>query len=271
MGGDGGSIPGRMELVDMYARDKPTTVDPNEAKKAKWRTCHFSNETLKEPIVVDELGRFYNKEALIEALLRKDDKLKLSDYSHLSNLRDLISLKLTKNPAAAAVTSTKKEKLDTYDTYVNEFICPVTLIEMSGKCNFVAIRSCGCVLAERVLKEIPSKTCPNCQQPFDRENDVIHLNASGDELEKAKTRLATKLAQRKDKKKDKRTAENDSDNPAKKAKVQSVNLNALPGASAALIKDKQAPKASTSDVYNSLFNRKDAKKETAKDLFFRRG
>lgn len=60
-----------------------------------------------------------------------------------------------KNPAYVATEHT--------DGAVGEgsapYICPISGIEMSGKFRFVFIWSCGCVLAERALKEVKQNIC----------------------------------------------------------------------------------------------------------------
>jgi replication termination factor 2 len=57
--------------------------------------------------------------------------------------------------------------------------------------RFVVLASCGCVITERVIKEIPTKRCLACEKPFE-EDDVILLNA--DEAETAE--LVKRLLQR---------------------------------------------------------------------------
>uniref|UniRef100_A0A8C2DHG3 Replication termination factor 2 n=1 Tax=Cyprinus carpio TaxID=7962 RepID=A0A8C2DHG3_CYPCA len=69
MGCDGGTIPKRHELVK--GPKKVEKVDKNAELAAKWRYCALSQEKLKRPIVACELGRLYNKDAIIEYLLDK--------------------------------------------------------------------------------------------------------------------------------------------------------------------------------------------------------
>lgn len=70
-------------------------------------------------------------------------------------LQDIKDLNLTKNPAYVPTDHT--------DGAVGEgnapYICPISGIEMSGKFRFVFLWSCGCVLAERALKEVKQNLC----------------------------------------------------------------------------------------------------------------
>ena len=43
--------------------------------------------------------------------------------------------------------------------------------------RFCVIKSCGCVISQKVPKEIPSSTCLACGKPF-TEDDVIILNGT---------------------------------------------------------------------------------------------
>ena len=67
MGGDGGSIPKRIELVQQ--KKKPEAKDKDAANMAKWRHCALKHDTLRQPVVVDSYGLLYNKDAILEYLL----------------------------------------------------------------------------------------------------------------------------------------------------------------------------------------------------------
>lgn len=73
---------------------------------------------------------------------------------HLS-LQDLKDLKLTKNPAFKDSEHTGGDVGDGSSPY----ICPISGLEMSGKFRFIFLWSCGCVLAERALKEVKQNLC----------------------------------------------------------------------------------------------------------------
>ena len=147
MGNDGGSIPKRDELVTL--KKKKETISHQENSKIKWNVCTLSKEPLKEPVVSDELGRLYNKETVLSHLLQKTFPKELS---YITRMKDLITLRLTKNPISSEES---------------QFICPVTMVETGTNFKFVAIRTCGCVLSQRALKEVPTDKCLVCSSTFD--------------------------------------------------------------------------------------------------------
>lgn len=192
MGCDGGSIPRRDELVKL--KKKAEKVDPNEIERIKWFTCALSNEKLKEPIVTCELGHLYNKEAVINCLLNKNMDEK---FSHIRNLKDLITPRFTANPAfnaSAADTDNSASR--------SPFICPISQVEV-GHAPFAIIRTCGCVLSERALREVPSATCLQCGTAFTSE-DVIALNPTPEGRAELRTRMDMRRAQERGKKKEKK-------------------------------------------------------------------
>ena len=56
MGGDGGSIPGRQDLVKTKKKKEQASREDENA--AKWKHCALSQVLLRKPIVACELGRF---------------------------------------------------------------------------------------------------------------------------------------------------------------------------------------------------------------------
>lgn len=90
MGGDGGSIPTRADLVKL--KDKEKKADPHEQQKIRWSYCTMSNQPLAEPVVADELGNLYNKEHVLKYLVdRKNNPEKHYDaafqHIHSSKVR----------------------------------------------------------------------------------------------------------------------------------------------------------------------------------------
>lgn len=75
-------------------------------------------------------GRLYNKECLLLALL---DKPNLPEVAkHIHNLRDVVELQLTPNPAYKPTAMAMDE-----GTQDAEFVCPVSGLEMSGRHRWV--------------------------------------------------------------------------------------------------------------------------------------
>ncbi|NWI14076.1 RTF2 protein, partial [Crypturellus soui] len=157
MGCDGGTIPKRHELVK--GPRKVEKVDKNAELVARWNYCTLSQEKLCRPIVSCELGRLYNKDAVIEFLLDKSsDKTLVEAASHIRSIKSVTELNLADNPAwSGDKESIKGDKYD--DIQCARFICPVVGLEMNGRHRFCFLRNCGCVFSERALKEIKTEVC----------------------------------------------------------------------------------------------------------------
>ncbi|XP_030029162.2 replication termination factor 2 [Manduca sexta] len=234
MGCDGGTIPRRDELVRM--KKKPEQKDKDAERSFKWRNCALSQQPLQEPIVACGLGRLYSKSSVIESLLDKDTKPE--SISHIKNLKDIKDLKLVKNPAHVETDHT--------DGVVGNgsapYICPISGLEMTGKFRFIFLWSCGCVLAERALKEVKQNLCHMCQQPF-MDNDVVVLNGTEEDVEKLKDKMALRIANRKTSKKSK---------SEKKLKVETLteSTSETPSTSSTEVKTeiKEEPEAGPSNA-----------------------
>lgn len=176
MGCDGGTIPRRDELVRV--KKKPEQKDRSAEMVAKWKHCALSQEPLRNPIVSCELGRLYNKEAIIEFLLSKDSSNEIAE--HIRTLKDIKQLNLTEN---SGFQSKGADKGDQYvDLHDSRYICPVVGLEMNGKYRFCFLWKCGCVISERAIKEVKSEVCHKCGKPFDGE-DVVIINGMTDDMD----------------------------------------------------------------------------------------
>ncbi|XP_023701188.1 replication termination factor 2 [Paramormyrops kingsleyae] len=200
MGCDGGTIPKRHELVK--GPKKVEKVDKNAELVARWSYCALSQEKLCRPIVACELGRVYNKDAVIEYLLDKSAERPNSEVvAHIRGIKDVKELNLTDNPAWEGDRSNSKG--DRYeDLHCAKFICPVVGIEMNGKQKFCYLQTCGCVFSDRALREVKTEICHKCGDPF-QDSDIIILNGSEDEVVKLKSRMEEKRAKSKSHKKSK--------------------------------------------------------------------
>ncbi|XP_048205608.1 replication termination factor 2 [Perognathus longimembris pacificus] len=186
MGCDGGTIPKRHELVK--GPKKVEKVDKDAELVAQWNYCTLSQEILRRPIVACELGRLYNKDAVIEFLLDKSAEKALGKAtSHIKSIKNVTELKLSDNPAwEGEKGNTKGDKHD--DLQRARFICPVVGLEMNGRHRFCFLRGCGCVFSERALKEIKAEVCHTCGAAF-QEDDVIVLNGTKRDVEELKARM----------------------------------------------------------------------------------
>lgn len=192
MGGDGGSIPKRAELVK--TSKKKEQADKDMERDAKWSHCAITQRELVKPIVACELGKLYNKESVLEFLL---DKSICDSVSHIRSLKDVKELNLTPN---TGYDEKCRDFAGHFDTMAAKFICPVSGLEMNGKYRFCLIWSCGCVLSERAMKEVPSEVCHKCGKTFCAD-DMIVLNGQESDVEKMREsmearRLKVKLAKK---------------------------------------------------------------------------
>jgi len=157
----------------------------------KWTTCSLSHELLRKPIVVDELGNFYNKSAVIEYLLQKKTLASSTNtqpqyllFDHLTSLKDVWECKFYENlgkdaKSSQSLSSKKKidngiatgEETDFAGRRLSRFVCPVTALPANGQYKFVAMRTCGCVLSEKALKEVPSENCLGCGRSLKKKQE----------------------------------------------------------------------------------------------------
>jgi len=193
MGADGGSIPRREELV----KEKPKEVkpDPKEVSKIRYTLCAISKDTLKNPVVACKQGNLYNKEVVIKNLL---DKTMPEPYSHIRSLKDIYTVNFKPNPHYNSFGEKKGAAVE--DLAVDSpFVCPITGVEVGGSYKFSFIKSCGCAMSDRALKDCPTELCLVCNKPFKKE-DIILLCPTKEELKEIKKKAKES---QKEKKKDK--------------------------------------------------------------------
>ncbi|XP_026162499.1 replication termination factor 2 [Mastacembelus armatus] len=197
MGCDGGTIPKRHELVK--GPKKVEKVDKNAELAAKWKYCALSQEKLRRPIVACELGRLYNKDAIIEYLLDKTaERPNAEAVEHIRGIKDIKELNLTDNPEwEGERRNTKGDRYE--DIHCGMFICPVVGLEMNGKHRFCYLQTCGCVFSDRALKEVKTEICHKCGDPF-KDEDIIVLNGTKEELEALREKMEERRAKAKTKK-----------------------------------------------------------------------
>lgn len=224
MGCDGGTIPKRHELVK--GPKKVEKVDKNAELIARWYYCTLSQEKLRRPVVACELGRLYNKDAVIEYLLDKSsDKPIVEAASHIRSIKDVKELNLSDNPAwKGDKGDTKGDQYD--DLHCTRFICPVVGVEMNGRHRFCFLYRCGCVFSERALKEVKTDVCHKCGVPF-QDDDIIHLNGSKEEVGE----LRKKMEERKLKAKLEKKAKKSNKSKAAESAVRSSCMTESAGPS----------------------------------------
>ncbi|XP_042582598.1 replication termination factor 2 isoform X4 [Cyprinus carpio] len=265
MGCDGGTIPKRHELVK--GPKKVEKVDKNAELAAKWKYCALSQEKLKRPIVACELGRVYNKDAIIEYLLDKSAERPNSEVvAHIRSIKDVKELNLTDNPAWEGERHNIKG--DCYeDMHCAMFICPVVGLEMNGKHKFLYLQTCGCVFSERALREVKTEICHKCGDPF-QEDNLVMLNGSKDEVEKLQKameerRLKAKTAKKSKKSKDTKVSKSlDSTAPGPSTSGECSKMLKAPAGPIAGSKRSIQDMKDKSETYKSLFTSHSSAKRT---------
>ncbi|KAL9087118.1 MAG: hypothetical protein Q9159_003813 [Coniocarpon cinnabarinum] len=289
MGNDGGSIPTRRELVKEAARN-PTTSQLKattlEHLAHAWRTCALSGETLKQPVVGDALGRLFNKEEIIKAILpaedaedeedvtkkEKDDCLK---KAQIKGLKDVVALQFESEGAEG-------------QDHRQRWICPITKKELGEATKAVYLVPCGHVFAEAAVKELGEERCPTCSEKYAPNDQIPILPMDETDLARLMLRMNTLKerslthALKKAKKSKKNTdVAADADGASKhktKSKAASNGIqNAATASLTAKVLEEQSArdkkrKADMSDNLDSLYVKKNARtKEGGNNDFMSRG
>ncbi|KAJ6439777.1 methyltransferase domain-containing protein [Purpureocillium lavendulum] len=160
MGNDGGSIPTRRELVKNASR-APTVSELKatalESLSHAWTHCALSGDRLDlDSVVSDWRGRLYNYEAILKGLMPADETPDVTPASlGITSLRDVAKLKFSK--------------------IGDKWACPISMKEIGPSTKAVYLVPCGHVFAEVAITEIHESTCPECSEPFERENVIAIL------------------------------------------------------------------------------------------------
>jgi hypothetical protein len=188
MGNDGGSIPTRRELVKNAARALNTTEFKAKAQEAQghaWTYCPLSNRPLVAPIVSDCAGTLYNKDAILEQLLPKDNDVPASVIKEkedilqgrVKGLRDIVEVKFT---------VLKEDKED------EKKICPITSKELGPTTKSVYLVPCGHAFSEVAIREVAGETCVECNEPYKGEDVITILPVAKEDISRLAVR-ATRL------------------------------------------------------------------------------
>ncbi|XP_019952477.1 replication termination factor 2 [Paralichthys olivaceus] len=261
MGCDGGTIPKRHELVK--GPKKVEKADKNAELAAKWKYCALSQEKLRRPIVSCDLGRLFNKDAIIEYLLDKTtERPNTETVTHIRGIKDIKELNLTDNPEWEG--ERRNAKGDRYeDINCGMFICPVVGLEMNGKHRFCYLQTCGCVFSERALKEVKTEICHKCGDPFKHE-DIVFLNDTKEEVEKLRERMEAKRAKAKTKKSKKNKEVETASTPADEAGPSGTSGSSEGAKSSTASGTKRSVQTmeEKSEVFKSLFTTHSSAKRT---------
>ncbi|KAL5369018.1 hypothetical protein CPHLJ_4g1281 [Cryptosporidium parvum] len=185
MGGDGGSIPKRADVVKtkgygfkrnlggmgyMPNAQVKLTNEENSTKlkmHERWTKCYLTNEPLNPPVVICNKGFLYNKEAVINKLLSKS-----KTAPHIKKLSDVFQVK------------------NKFNNILNCLICPVTNKNLDYYTKASYNKCCQHIIAysssylkssnltkigERNVQNKHQKVCINCNTNINPQHNEIKL------------------------------------------------------------------------------------------------
>ncbi|KAH7088346.1 Rtf2 RING-finger-domain-containing protein [Paraphoma chrysanthemicola] len=186
MGNDGGSIPKRRELVKEAAKSLTSAQlkeAQNEQQEYGWTTDPLTRKPLARPVVSDAAGLLYNKDSIIEYLLKpdtdreKDEMRKVGGvkgaeggFAELGAFGDRVK-------ALKDVVEVKFEVVEgqrELSARGEKWVCPITGTELGPGAKACYIVPCGHAFRGSVVKEVGEGKCLQCNESY-AENDVIPI------------------------------------------------------------------------------------------------
>lgn len=166
MGNDGGSIPKRRELVKEAAKAL-TTAQIKEAQTEQqeyaWSTDPLTRKPLARPVVSDAAGILYNKDSIIEFLLKDDGDAEKAEMKKIGGVKD--SELGTFGDRVKGLKDVVEVKFEIEDAETGakgsneKWKCPITGERLGVGSKAVYIVPCGHAFAGSVMKEINERTC----------------------------------------------------------------------------------------------------------------
>jgi hypothetical protein len=182
MGNDGGSIPKRRELVKEAA--KALTVAQikevrNEQQEHAWSHDPLTRKPLSRPVVSDSAGILYNKDSVIEYLLKEDGDAQKVEWEktlqgRVKALKDVAEVKFEVDEE-----NKEKEREKEDSARGEKWVCPITGKELGPGAKAVYLVPCGHAFAGSVVREVQGCVCLQCNEAY-AENDVIPILPSED-------------------------------------------------------------------------------------------
>ncbi len=180
------SIPTRRELVKEAARNPNNTETKEkllESQTYAWTYCPLSQRSLAPPIVSDCAGVLYSKDAIIEHLLPSDDASRERKAEHDEVLQGKVK-------SIRDVVEVKFEIVQDEKTKEVKRICPITAKELGASTKSVYLVPCGHAFAELAIREVPSETCMECNEPSKADDVITILPVVKEEISRMEERIA---------------------------------------------------------------------------------
>ena len=185
--------------------------DEREEELARWFNCAFTEQPLETgdgKLVMDKLGRVYNKEGVLNALMLKaTEGIKLPQrLEHILGMKALLTLKMHR-VAGAGEKDKKKESVNAANCRLDaaaKFSCPISGLDFNGKTKFFALSPSGLVVSERALRDAKDAVADMLGEGVGLEDQTkIPVNPKGEEADKMKEALEDEAAKKAAKKRKK--------------------------------------------------------------------
>ncbi|KAF1921167.1 Rtf2 RING-finger-domain-containing protein [Ampelomyces quisqualis] len=182
MGNDGGSIPKRRELVKEAAKALTSAQlkeAQNEQQEYGWTTDPLTRKKLAAPVVSDAAGFLYNKDSIIEYLLKEDGSREKEELGKVAGVKGTVEGGFTElgffGDRIKGLKDVVPIKFETGEG--DKWVCPITGKELGPGAKGVYIVPCGHAFAGTVVKEVAGSAKlmrTQCNESY-TENDVIPI------------------------------------------------------------------------------------------------
>ena len=171
MGNDGGSIPKRRELVKEAAKAL-TSAQLKEAQTEQqeyaWSTDPLTRKPLARPVVSDAAGVLYNKDSIIEYLLKDDDDAEKTEMRKVGGVKGTVEGGFAELGTFGDRVKGLKDVVEVKFEIAEEegekgrgekWVCPITGTALGPNAKAVYIVPCGHAFAGSVAKEVKGNGC----------------------------------------------------------------------------------------------------------------
>jgi hypothetical protein len=163
MGNDGGSIPKRNELVKEAAKALTTAQikeAQNEQQEYAWSTDPLTRKPLSRPVVSDAAGYLYNKDSIIEFLLKEEDDAEKGEMRKVAGVKESVFGDRVKGlKDVVEVKFEVEEGGDGKNGNGEKWVCPITGTRLGPGSKGVYLVPCGHAFAGSVVKEVAGSAC----------------------------------------------------------------------------------------------------------------
>jgi hypothetical protein len=164
MGNDGGSIPKRSELVKEAAKALTSAQikeAQNERQEYGWTTDPLTRKNLSAPVVGDAAGILYNKDSIIEYLLKEDGSREKEEMGKVAGVKGTVEGGFAELGNFGDRVKGLKDVVEIkFEIGAGDkWVCPITGKEMGPGAKGVYIVPCGHAFAGSVVKEVAGSAC----------------------------------------------------------------------------------------------------------------